>query len=135
MLLAVGEMFSLDLVLAMFAVAALAGMAAAAFGAGWGIQVIAFCVAALALLWLVRPSMVRRLHAGPDVKSGTAGLPGRHGYVEQPVSVAGGRVRIGGEVWSAAPTDESASIAVGERVEIVEIRGATAVVRPSRTEE
>jgi membrane protein implicated in regulation of membrane protease activity len=40
-----------------------------------------------------------------------------------------GCVRIeGGEVWTARSYDEDEVIDVGERVEVVEIRGATALV-------
>jgi membrane protein implicated in regulation of membrane protease activity len=40
-----------------------------------------------------------------------------------------GCVRIdGGEVWTARSYEEDAVIDAGERVEVVEIRGATAVV-------
>jgi membrane protein implicated in regulation of membrane protease activity len=133
-LLAVGEIFSIDLVMGMLAIAALVGVIVDLLGGGWVVQVIAVSVAAVGLLAFVRPPIVRRLHAGPDVRSGTAGLPGKPGYVEEDVSVEGGRVRIGGEVWSAQPSVEGDVIPAGSRVEVVEIRGATAVVRPARLE-
>jgi len=41
-----------------------------------------------------------------------------------------GTVRIGGEVWTARSYDENEVIPVGEQVEVVEIRGATALVMP-----
>ena len=41
-----------------------------------------------------------------------------------------GTVRIGGEVWTARSYDEDQVIAAGEEVEVVEIRGATALVMP-----
>jgi membrane protein implicated in regulation of membrane protease activity len=120
----------------MFAVAAIAGAITAAVGGGWGAQVIVVSGVALALLWFVRPPIVRRMHAGPDLKSGTAGLPGREGTVEHVVTDVGdGRVRIGGEEWSAVPDQPGRTIPTGARVVVVEIRGATAVVRPSQTEE
>ena len=45
-------------------------------------------------------------------------------------SLAPGRVRLGGEIWSAQPYDETLSIEAGETVEVFEIRGATAFVHP-----
>jgi membrane protein implicated in regulation of membrane protease activity len=39
-----------------------------------------------------------------------------------------GCVRIGGEVWTARSYDDDEVIDAGERVEVVEIRGATALV-------
>ena len=133
-LLAVGEIFSIDLVMGMLAIAALAGVVVALTGGGWIAQVITVSVVAVGLLAFVRPPVVRRLHAGPDVRSGTAGLPGKPGHVEQEVSTSGGLVRIGGEVWTAQPSVEGEVIPAGTRVEVVEIRGATAVVRPARLE-
>jgi membrane protein implicated in regulation of membrane protease activity len=41
-----------------------------------------------------------------------------------------GRIRIGGEIWSAAPYDETSTIETGQTVEVLQIRGATAVVYP-----
>ena len=39
-------------------------------------------------------------------------------------------MKIGGEVWTARSFDEEQVIAPGEQVEVVEIRGATALVMP-----
>jgi membrane protein implicated in regulation of membrane protease activity len=133
-LLAVGEIFSIDMVMGMLAIAALVAMVVALVGGGWVLQFIAFAVVAVGLLAFVRPPIVRRLHAGPDVLSGTAGLPGKPGYVEQDISSTGGLVRIGGEVWTAQAFEEGSVIPAGTRVEVVEIRGATAVVRLARLE-
>ena len=41
-----------------------------------------------------------------------------------------GRVMLGGEIWSAAPYDENVTIAPGETVEVLQIKGATAYVHP-----
>ena len=42
--------------------------------------------------------------------------------------VAGGRVRIGGEVWTALPYMDGQVFEPGTRVQIAEIKGATALV-------
>ena len=41
-----------------------------------------------------------------------------------------GRVRLAGDDWSAMPFDETMTIPVGETVEILSIKGATAYVHP-----
>ena len=41
-----------------------------------------------------------------------------------------GQVRVSGDVWTAAPYDETLRIAAGETVEVLQIRGATAYVHP-----
>jgi membrane protein implicated in regulation of membrane protease activity len=39
-------------------------------------------------------------------------------------------VKVGGEIWSAAPYDETQTIQPGAVVEVFAIRGATAYVYP-----
>ncbi len=128
MLLAVAELFSLDLVLLMLAVGALVGMTTALVGLPLAVQIIAAAAAAVAMLALARPTMVRRLHRGPDLKHGPAALIGEEAFVVGELSPSGGQVKLGGEVWTARPYDETSTIAVGARVQVLEIRGATAYV-------
>jgi membrane protein implicated in regulation of membrane protease activity len=42
--------------------------------------------------------------------------------------VHGGQVRIGGELWTARPFDETEVIEPGATVDVFEIKGATALV-------
>jgi membrane protein implicated in regulation of membrane protease activity len=44
------------------------------------------------------------------------------------IDAHGGRVKIGGETWTARAFDEAQVIEPGSRVEIVKIEGATALV-------
>lgn len=130
-LLGVAEMFSLDLVLAMLALGAVVGMVLAFADVAVWIQVLGAGAAATAALTLARPSMVKRLHGGPELTLGHSKLVGHQAVVTQEVSgLEVGRIRLAGEVWTAVPYDETATIAVGETVEVMEIRGATAVVYP-----
>jgi membrane protein implicated in regulation of membrane protease activity len=127
-LLGVAELFSLDLILLMLAGGALAGVVTAVFGLPFAVQVLAAVAASVAMLSLVRPSVVRRFHSGPSLVQGHEKLVGKTGVVISEVSTDGGQVRIGGEVWSARPYDDSLVIAPGAKVDIFEIRGATALV-------
>ena len=130
-LLAVAELFSLDLILIMLAVGAFAGMVTAALDAPLVVQVLAAAAASIGMLALVRPSLVHRLHAGPELVMSHGRLVGQQGVVTQELSsLAPGQVRLGGELWSAAPYDETLRIAAGETVEVLQIRGATAYVHP-----
>jgi membrane protein implicated in regulation of membrane protease activity len=61
-------------------------------------------------------------------RTGTAALVGTKGLVLQEVDGAGGRVKIGGEEWSARPFLEGDAMQAGEQVEVAEIDGATALV-------
>ena len=129
--LGVAEMFSLDLILLMMAVGALAGMVTAALDANVAVQLLAAAAASIAMLALVRPSMVMRLEGGPTLRLGHDKLVGEQGIVTEQVSAHDhGRIKLGGEIWTAAPYDDSLTIAPGEMVEVLEIRGATAYVHP-----
>src|ERR687886_474119 len=50
------------------------------------------------------------------------------GVALERIDVHGGRVKIGGETWTARAFDESQVIEAGARVDIVKIEGATALV-------
>lgn len=130
-ILGVAEMLSLDLILIMIAAGALVGMVAALLSLGVGVQVIAAAAAAVAMLALVRPSVAARLHHGPNLEIGHGKLVGQQGVVTQGgTALAPGRVRLAGEIWSAAPYDETVTLEPGQIVEVYEIRGATAYVHP-----
>ena len=59
-----------------------------------------------------------------------AALVGRQARVVQEVTGHDGRVRIGGEEWSARAYDETLVIPAGTTVDVIEIEGATALVYP-----
>lgn len=127
--LGVLELLSTDLILLMLAGGALVGMVVALFGVPVGVQIVVALATALGLLALIRPSMVHRLHAGPTLRTGVEALIGERGFVLEPMShAAPGRVKIGGEVWTAKPYDEDDQIEAGASVDVVSIKGATAYV-------
>ena len=129
--LGVGEMFSLDMVLGMLAVGAVVGLIAAVVGLAVPLQIILAGGGAVAMLALVRPSVVKRLHSGPELRLGHHKLIGTQGTVTQPMSgLTVGRVMLDGEAWTAAPYDDTLKIDAGETVEVLQIRGATAYVHP-----
>lgn len=130
-ILGVAEMASMDLVLLMLAGGALVGMLAAIAGLPVVVQAIAASVSALAALALVRPAMAKRLHGGPELSLGHGKLVGRQGVVtERVTALAPGRIRLAGEIWTAEPYDETLVLEPGTTVEVLQIRGATAVVHP-----
>jgi membrane protein implicated in regulation of membrane protease activity len=130
-LLGVAEMFSLDFVLLMLAGGAAVGMVAALLGAPFVAQVLLASAAALAALVVVRPNVVKRLHQGPDLTLGHNKLVGQQGLVtERITAINPGRIKLAGEIWSAQPYDDSIVIEPGETVDVLQIRGATALVHP-----
>jgi membrane protein implicated in regulation of membrane protease activity len=126
--LAVGEVLSLTLVLAMPAVGALAAALVAVLDGGVVLQLVAFVVVSAALLGLVRPIARRHLRTAPRLRSGAAALVGRQAVVLERVDADGGRVKLGGEVWSARSWSGQQVLEPGTRVEVMEIDGATALV-------
>ena len=129
--LGVAEMFSLDLILAMLAAGAVIGMVAALIGLPVVVQVLAALAASVAALALVRPTVIKRLHGGPELSLGHGKLVGTRCMVTEEISgLSAGRIKAGGETWTALPYDESLRIAAGETVEILQIKGATAYVHP-----
>jgi membrane protein implicated in regulation of membrane protease activity len=126
--LGVLELFSLDLILLMLAAGAVVGMVVALVGLDGWLQVLAAVAASVAALGLVRPSVVKRLHSGPTLVLGHDALVGRTGVVVEQVSSQGGQIRVGGELWTARPYDDDAVIDLGCKVDIFQIKGATAMV-------
>jgi Membrane protein implicated in regulation of membrane protease activity len=127
--LAIGEIFTPGLFfLGPIAVAAVAAMIAAALGAGWVIDLVVFVAGAIASLAVLRPIARSHLRMPAALRTGTAALVGARAVVVERVDAAGGRVRIGGEVWSARALDESQILEPGTNVQVAEIEGATALV-------
>ncbi len=122
------EVFSLTLVLGMAAVGALAAAAAAALGAGPVLQVVVFTLVTAATMLVVRPIAKRHLRTPPAQRTGTAALPGQSALALERVDGQGGRIKLAGEVWSARSWDGQQVIEPGDRVEVVTIEGATALV-------
>ena len=127
--LAVGEIFTPGLfILGPVAVSAVAALAVAAFGAGAVPQLIVFIAGALASLAFLRPLAKAHLHLPAALRTGSAALVGAKATVLQRVDDGGGLVRIGGEDWTARPYMDGEVFEPGARVEVAEIKGATALV-------
>jgi membrane protein implicated in regulation of membrane protease activity len=126
--LAVGEMLSLSFFMGPIAVAAaLAGLVALA-GAGTALQLVVFIAAAAASLAILRPVARRHLHVPAQIRTGTAALVGARATVLERVDGSGGTVKLAGEVWSARAYDEDEVLEAGQRVQVIQIEGATALV-------
>jgi membrane protein implicated in regulation of membrane protease activity len=131
MVFGVAELVSLDLILLMLAAGAIVGAVSAVLGLPFALQILLAGGASVAMLALVRPSVVKRLHSGPELQLGHAKLVGRQALVTEDVtSLTPGRVKLAGEIWSAQPYDDSLTIKAGETVEVLAMKGATVYVHP-----
>jgi membrane protein implicated in regulation of membrane protease activity len=127
-ILAAGEAATAALVLGPVALAAAIAAIVAAAGAGVPVQVLAFVLVSVAALGILRPVAARHMKTPPHMRTGTAALVGCSAMVLEQVDRDGGRVKIGGEVWSARSYDDDQVIDPGDRVEVLKIDGATALV-------
>jgi membrane protein implicated in regulation of membrane protease activity len=126
----VGEIATLSFFLAPFAGGALVAAVVAGAGGGTAVSLVAFLVVSIVLLAALRPIALRHMRQAPRLRTGTAALVGKSGVVTERISndEGVGCVRIEGEVWTARAFDEDEVIEAGKRVQVLEIRGATALV-------
>jgi membrane protein implicated in regulation of membrane protease activity len=128
--LGIAEVMTLTLALGLMALAALVAAVTASAGLPLAVQLIAFGVASAAGIAAVRPIAVRQIRQPPLLRSGTAALVGREALALTEVSRHSGRVRIGGEEWTARPYDPGVVIPQGADVDVLAIEGVTALVHP-----
>ena len=128
-LLAVGELFTPGLFfLGPVALAALVAMIVALLGAAVWVQLLVFAGGSAASLAFLRPIARAHLTMPRAIRTGTAALEGASALVLQRVDAHGGRVKIGGEEWSARAYIPDATYEPGTQVEVAKIEGATALV-------
>jgi membrane protein implicated in regulation of membrane protease activity len=112
----------------------LAGGALAAGGSSWlldspvWVDAAVFLVVSVLLLVLVRPVLRRRLTPAKGLPTGIKALEGKSALVLDRVARDEGQVKLDGQVWTARPLDDSEVYEPGERVTVMHINGATAVV-------
>ena len=112
----------------------LGGGALAAAGSSWLLDLplwadgAVFLVVSVLLLALVRPALRRRLTPPAGLTTGIEALEGKHALVLDRVARDEGQIKIDGQVWTARPLNEGDEFEPGERVTVMRIDGATAVV-------
>ena len=129
--LAVVEITTLDLVFIMLAAGAAAGGLTAVVTDSLVAQALVAAAVSVLMLAVVRPVAFRHMRQPIETRTGTAALIGAGGVVVDRVDLDGGRVKIGGEIWSARSFEPSHVLEPGTRVEVIRIDGAHAVVYPS----
>jgi membrane protein implicated in regulation of membrane protease activity len=132
LLFGVGEMHAQGFVLAPLAVGALVAAGASLAGLGAALSVLVFLAVWIPLLGALRPLALRHQRRPMTLRTGAAALVGQRALVvDRIANDAGvGSVRIDGELWTARSLDDGIVIGAGEVVEVVAIRGATALVIP-----
>ena len=127
---AVGEIATLGFFLAPFAAGAAVAAVVSAAGAGLVLSLAIFLAIAAGLLVALRPLARAYRKTPPQIRTGTAALVGRDATVVERIAnhEGAGCVKIDGEVWTARSYIDDEVYEAGTRVQVVEIRGATALV-------
>lgn len=127
---AIGEILTLGFFLAPFAAGAVLGAVADLAGAGATISLVVFLLSSLLLFGFVRPIARRHTRNPAALRTGAAALVGRTALVTQRIAndESCGAVKLDGELWTARAYDGDEVIEAGSRVDVLEIRGATALV-------
>nr|WP_240942399.1 NfeD family protein [Planosporangium thailandense] len=126
----IAEVFTGTFVLLMLAAGALAAaVTAAADGELWAQGLVFALVSALALV-VVRPAIKRHLDTGggTEAQIGLAAIEGSTGIVLERVDADHGLIKIEGELWRARSFDGTEAYEPGERVRVIEVKGATVMV-------
>jgi membrane protein implicated in regulation of membrane protease activity len=127
--LAAAEIFTSTFILLMFAAGALAAAIVAGLDGPSIVQGVTFAAVSVLSLYGIRPMLQRYLHrTGDSTPMGLAAIEGSSGLVLERVDLDHGLIKIEGEMWTARPYDATQTFDEGERVRVIEVRGATALV-------
>jgi membrane protein implicated in regulation of membrane protease activity len=130
-LLAIAEAFTVSFLIIFFAVGALAAAGAAALGAPLLLQVVVFAIVSGLSVGAIRPMITRRQEQeiGPgETRFGLDAVEGTKGTVLEEVGADRGLVKIDGELWQARAFDHTDKYMPGERIRVIKLEGATAIV-------
>jgi membrane protein implicated in regulation of membrane protease activity len=127
---AVGEIATLGFFLAPFAGGAAVAAVVSAIGVPFIGSLAVFLVVSVILLAALRPLARSHRRMPPSLRTGTAALVGKSATVVERIAndEGVGCVRIEGDVWTARAYMDDETYEPGTRVQVVEIRGATALV-------
>ena len=129
--LAIAEAFTATLFVAMFAAGALAAAATAGLGGPLLLQVIVFAIVSGLSVAAIRPIIMKHQRSAAEAGEtpfGIEAIEGSHGLVLEEVDADQGMIKIDGEMWQARSFDGAEKYLPGERVRVVKVRGATAIV-------
>lgn len=125
---AVAEMMTAGFVMGPIALVMLAIAGTAALGLGLPLQIIFFCLGSIGAVMLLRPLAKRHMSTPAELRTGTAALIGAGAVVTMEVNGESGQIKLSGETWSARALDEETVYPVGAKVEVLDIKGATALI-------
>ena len=122
------EIVTLDLLFLMLAGGAVVGAIATGVGAPPILAIGLAAATAVGLVGVVRPIALRHMRTPVALRSGVDALLGAEAIVVERVDSNDGRVKIGGEIWSARTYHPDGVHEPGARLNVMKIDGATALV-------
>ncbi|CAN5356365.1 NfeD family protein [soil metagenome] len=127
------ELTTLEFTFLMLALGSVGGLLSGFLGAAWWVQIIIAALLSVLLLFALRPALLRALKKGGDpARSNVDALIGLTGSVTNDFSGNASHVKLAnGETWTARLSGTDRTLVEGERVVVIAIDGATAVVVPA----
>jgi|SRR5581483_332785 len=127
---AIGEMLTTGLRMASLALGSVTAAIADLLGAGGVASAAVFVLVSLLAFGMLRPAVLSRSRGAAPIRAGAGGLIGRQAVVLERIAnhEGVGCVKIDGEIWTARAFDDRRVIERGAQVEVVEMKGATALV-------
>ncbi|HML50987.1 MAG TPA: NfeD family protein [Propionicimonas sp.] len=127
--LAIAETSTLDFTLLMLASGALAGVGVALIFPGliW-LQILVALIVAVAMLLLLRPTLLAKIRSAPGYRSSLEKMVGSAGVAITEITTETGEAKVSGESWTARAVE--GTIPAGTEIEVYQIDGAVAVVYP-----
>lgn len=125
------ELLTLEFTFLMLAGGTLVGgLGTNLLSAPWWLQVAAAAAVSALLLFTIRPLLLRALHrSSGHIPTNVDALPGIGARVLVPFVDGAGSVKLdNGETWTARLVDDVADVAVGSRLVVRAVRGATVEV-------
>lgn len=125
--LMVGEMTFL-----MLAGGALATAGVALFSVPLWAEILVFSLVSIGLLVLVKPALKKRMLKAPVLDTTDKALVGKPAIVLEPINSHSGQIRLDGSIWSARSLDPTQTYSEGDKVQVFDVEGTTAIVWKER---
>jgi membrane protein implicated in regulation of membrane protease activity len=133
--LIIAEIFTLGFVLFWFGIGALVAAFAGYLGFGIGIQFMSFAIVSIVLTALSR-TIFSKYYPGKEdaLKYGVDSLPGKIGTITgaSKGTLQSAEVKVFGSTWTAFPEEGEEPFREGEKVEVVQVKGASLYVKRIR---
>lgn len=126
----IGEIMTSGFLVFWLSIGALLSMVVSFFTDNVIIQTAVFVISSAILIFATKP-FVKKFAKTKNVKTNAFSIIGQNGIVTKDIDSINskGQVKIDGETWSAVGKDDM-DIPKGTEIEVVEIKGVKAIVKP-----